>query len=95
MSFLATASWLQVLNVYIMLINLGAVIVMGLDKGLARGGGRRIPERSLWALAWLGGAPGAWAGMRLFRHKTRHDSFRLGFPVLALAQAALYLFLFR
>ncbi|MGE5589854.1 MAG: DUF1294 domain-containing protein [Bacillota bacterium] len=87
--------WLQALNVYIMLVNLGALAVMWLDKRLARGGLRRVPERTLWALAWLAGGPGAWLGMRLFHHKTRHTSFRLGFPLLALAQAALYLFLFR
>lgn len=82
------------LTVYVMLINAAALAVMGWDKGLAKAGARRIPERTLWTLAWLGGAPGAWAGMRLFHHKTRHDIFRLGFPLLALVEAALYLYLF-
>lgn len=81
-------------SVYIMAINLAAFALMWWDKGLARRGSRRIPERTLWTAAWIGGAPGAWAGMRLFHHKTRHPSFRVGFPLLALVEAVLYLYLF-
>ena len=38
-------------------------------------------------LALLGGCPGAIAGMWLFRHKTRHWSFKLGLPLILLLQA--------
>ncbi|MHB9145499.1 MAG: DUF1294 domain-containing protein [Symbiobacteriia bacterium] len=82
-----------VLSLYIMIANVVAFAVMGLDKRFAQNGGRRVPERTLWILALIGGAPGAWAGMRLFHHKTRHDSFRLGFPLLALVEAVAYLYL--
>ena len=34
-----------------------------------------MPERLLLLLALVGGVAGAWAGMALFRHKTRHAMF--------------------
>ena len=63
--------------------------MMGIDKGKARRGRRRIPEKTLFVFALLGGAVGCTAGMFLFRHKTKHLSFRLLFPLLAAAQLAL------
>lgn len=59
---------------------------MGLDKAAARRGARRIPERWLFAPALLGGALGGTIGMFVFRHKTRHWYFRLGFPLITAAQ---------
>ncbi len=45
-------------------------------------------ERTLFLLALAGGSPGVWAGMYLFRHKTRHGRFVAGIPAILLAQAA-------
>ena len=67
--------------------------LMGLDKGKARRDDWRIPERILWAFALLGGGPGGFLGMRCFRHKTRHWYFRYGFPLLALLDLALLVWL--
>ena len=63
--------------------------MMGIDKGKARRGTWRIPEKTLFVFALLGGAVGGTAGMFLFRHKTKHVPFRLLFPLLAAAQLAL------
>jgi len=73
------------------LLNLVVLLMYGMDKGHARGGRRRIPERDL-LLAALIGPFGAMAGMRLFRHKTRKVLFRL-VPLFALLHLALALLL--
>ena len=59
-----------------------AFIAMGMDKWKAKKGQWRIPEHALFAFAILLGAPGAYMGMLVFRHKTRHKRFSIGFPVL-------------
>lgn len=71
--------------------SLAALVLMGFDKGRAKRGGRRVRERTLWLAALLGGGPGAFCGMKLFRHKTQHTAFCVGLPLLALAQAGLLL----
>ena len=69
-------------------------VLMGLDKAKARRSAWRISEKTLFVLALLGGALGGTAGMFLFRHKTKHWTFRLGFPLLAAAQLALCLWMY-
>jgi uncharacterized membrane protein YsdA (DUF1294 family) len=54
-------------------------VAYGHDKRQAGVGGRRVPERTLHALALLGGWPGALAGQRVFRHKTRKMPFLVTF----------------
>lgn len=68
-------------------------VMMGADKRKARREAWRISERTLFLFALLGGAVGGTAGMFFFRHKTRHWTFRLGFPLLAAAQLALLVWL--
>lgn len=64
--------------------------VMGVDKSRARSHKHRIPESTLFLLALLGGGTGGVLGMYLFRHKTRHRSFTVGFPLFTLLQWALF-----
>ena len=74
---------------YLALVNLVGFVLMGTDKRRARRGARRIPERSLFAAALLGGSLGAVLGMWVFRHKTRHWYFRYGMPAILVLQLAL------
>lgn len=72
---------------------------MGLDKRIAIANGRRaaqgrkprrrVPERTLFLIAALGGSAGVLAGMYCFRHKTKHRAFVLGVPAILAVQAAL------
>lgn len=73
---------------YFAAINLALFAVMGIDKAAAKNRCRRVPERTLLALAVLGGSVGGIAGMLAFRHKTRKAAFRFGFPAIALCQLA-------
>lgn len=83
----------QLLCIYAIVINLALFAAMGIDKYKARKGLWRIPEKTLFGLALAGGSIGGILGMQLFRHKTRHLSFKLGFPAILIAQLALIGFL--
>lgn len=73
---------------YFILLSLLALIMMKIDKKQAQRRGQRIPEKNLWSVAILGGGIGAYIGMMMFRHKTRHTNFRIGFLMLAVLDAA-------
>lgn len=85
---------LRYLFYYLILANLAAFILMGVDKSRARRHRWRIPERTLFFSAVLGGSVGAMAGMWFFRHKTRHWYFVVGMPAILALQVAAYLLLF-
>lgn len=76
-----------------MIMNMLAFCLMGVDKHRARTRQWRIPERVLFGAALLGGSAGAWAGMYLFHHKTRHWYFVVGMPLILVVQAAAVLYL--
>ncbi len=71
---------------YLLFINGASLILMGWDKRKARRHERRIPEKVFFGLALCGGSAGIWAGMGLFRHKTRHPAFVWGIPAILLLQ---------
>jgi uncharacterized membrane protein YsdA (DUF1294 family) len=72
-----------VLIVYLIVLNAVAYFIMKRDKVSAKEGKWRTPEARLWMLAILGGAPGIWLAMKKFRHKTKHQTFRYGMPLLS------------
>lgn len=83
--------------VLLLVMNVSAFVVMGIDKFLAISHKWRIPEKTLFAFAIAFGGIGGFLGMRVFRHKTRHWYFAVFFPILAVLQViviglALYYF---
>jgi uncharacterized membrane protein YsdA (DUF1294 family) len=56
-----------------------AVIAYAMDKSAAQRGRWRTSEKSLHALAVMGGWPGALVARHVFRHKSRKASFRTAF----------------
>lgn len=78
------------LAVHVLVASIAGFALMGRDKRAARRGRWRIPEKTLFLAALLGGSPGVWLGMRLFRHKTRHPSFRYGVPAILIGQLVLF-----
>lgn len=71
---------------YLILINCIALALMGIDKSRARRGAWRIPEKTLFLSALLGGSIGAILGMQAFRHKTKHWYFQYGMPLILIVQ---------
>ena len=80
--------------IYLCIINLVAFSLMGIDKRRARRHAWRIPERTLFLSALLGGGAGAILGMQLFRHKTKPTAFVVGMPCIFLMETAALLWFF-
>lgn len=83
----------MILYWYLLIINVLAFVCYGLDKLKAKRNARRISERSLLLLAVVGGSLGAWFGMLVWRHKTKHAIFKFGVPIILLLQIAVYLWI--
>ena len=79
---------------YLVLANLVAFAMYGIDKRRAIKDKWRIPEKRLLLAALFGGAPGALWGMILFHHKTKKTKFFLTVPVLFVLQVVLFSWLF-
>ncbi|HZW11113.1 MAG TPA: DUF1294 domain-containing protein [Phycisphaerales bacterium] len=80
-------TWL-VLGAWYAGLNAFAFGVYAWDKRAAAAGARRVRERTLLGLVWLGGFVGGATAMRLMRHKTRRWLFRLAPPLAGLAHGA-------
>ena len=61
---------------YLLAINIASFFLYGIDKYKAKKGRWRISEAILLLMAVIGGSIGAWAGMRLWHHKTMHKEFK-------------------
>ena len=78
---------------YLLAINALSFILFGLDKYKAKKGKWRISEATLLMMAVIGGSIGAWAGMRLWHHKTMHMKFKYGIPAIIILQVCLVVYL--
>ncbi|WP_138496465.1 DUF1294 domain-containing protein [Paenibacillus pinistramenti] len=85
----------EALLVWFVFINLISYLIMSDDKRRARERKERIPERTLFLLAVMGGALGVLVAMYAKRHKTRHSSFVVGIPLLLFLNAVLYTYFLR
>lgn len=72
--------------VWFVFISLVTAIITAADKSFAKKGKRRVPEATLFSLAFLGGALAEYITMKHIRHKTLHKSFMLGLPAIILLQ---------
>ncbi len=63
------------LGAWLLALSVITALAYAYDKIAAPRGGRRIRERTLWALCLAGGVGGAWLVFLGLRHKTLHRSF--------------------
>ena len=78
---------------YLLAVNIATFFLYGIDKYKAKKGRWRISEATLLMIAVIGGSIGAWAGMRLWHHKTMHKKFKYGIPIIIILQVALAVYL--
>ena len=81
--------------IYTAIMSLIAFAAFGLDKYKAKTNRWRISEKTLFLLALLGGGVGAYLGMKVFHHKTRHKQLAIGLPLIMIVQLGLIPFLIR
>ena len=74
--------------VFLILINLIAIILMKKDKEFAESGQRRVREATLLIVALIGGSLGMYYAMFKYKHKTLHNKFSIGIPVIIVIQFA-------
>ena len=80
---------------YLLSINILATAVTVWDKYRAKNGKWRIPEKTLFIIAALGGTPLMYLTMRAIRHKTRKARFMLGLPLLLILQICAVILLYK
>ena len=78
---------------YLLAVNIATFLLYGIDKYKAKKSKWRISEATLLTMAAIGGSIGAWAGMRLWHHKTMHKKFKYGIPLIIILQVALVAYL--
>ncbi|MBQ8020059.1 MAG: DUF1294 domain-containing protein [Paludibacteraceae bacterium] len=79
---------MNILYIYLAIINVVAFAAYGWDKWKAQKSKWRTPESTLILFAAIGGALGAYAGMKCFRHKTQHKKFTILVPLFLIAWIA-------
>lgn len=77
---------IKIFIIYAVIINIIGFFSMLIDKRRAIKNKWRIPEKTLFLIAVIGGSVGSIAGMRLFRHKTKHWYFAYGMPAILIVQ---------
>ena len=84
---------MHIILYYLLAVNIATFFLYGIDKYKAKKNKWRISEATLMTMAAIGGSIGAWAGMRLWHHKTMHKKFKYGIPLIIILQIALVTYL--
>mgnify|MGYP000000208541 CR=1 FL=1 len=79
---------MKLLILLMVIWNLIAFVMMGMDKRRAIKDQQRISEKTLLTSAFIMGAVGIGAGMLVFHHKTAKTRFRIGLPLALIVNAA-------
>ena len=85
---------MDVIIIYVVLVNLIAFLMYGVDKWNARKNQWRISEKMLLSIAAVGGSVGAYVGMQFFHHKTKKPKFYIGVPFIFLVQISVLIYIY-
>ena len=77
-------------RLYKLTLSLITFILYGYDKAQACSFGWRVRERTLHALEFLGGWPGALIGQHFFQHKTTKLSYQIMFWLIVVVHQLLW-----
>ncbi len=77
---------------YLVLMNALSFALMAIDKRNARRGEWRVPEKTLLLAALAGGSIGAFIGMKVCHHKTKHWYFCYGLPAFIVFHVIVFMF---
>lgn len=80
---------LEYLALYLIFINVVAVIICIIDKLKAKIDGWRVSEKTLFIVSAIGGALGMYITMQLIRHKTKHNKFMVSLPIFIIVHIAI------
>lgn len=82
----------KILIIYLVIINLIAVILTVFDKSAVRNGNWRISEKTLLIVSALGGSISMLTTMYIVHHKTKKMKYMIGIPAIILAQLSVVIF---
>ena len=77
--------------IYLIAISVFSVGLCCYDKMAAKHRKQRISEKALLTVSLLGGAAAMYITMCIIRHKTKHNKFMVGLPIIILVQTAILL----
>lgn len=84
---------MKIFLIYLAAVSVCSVVACCYDKLAAKKSIQRISEKRLLLLAVCGGAAAMYITMCIIRHKTRHNKFMVGLPLIILVQTAILLLL--
>lgn len=85
---------MNIVTWFLLIMSVVGFYLMGEDKRRAKKHEYRISERTLWLTAIAGGAFAMTIAMYVFRHKTKHVAFKIGFPVVFIIQTVIFFYFF-
>ncbi len=80
--------------IYIVIINILAYMLFGIDKRKAKSHQWRISEFTLFMVAGIGGSFGALLGMNRFHHKTKKVKFKVGISCICIVHLLIFIWFF-
>lgn len=84
---------MKLVLIYLLIINIIAIVTIYIDKQRAINHKWRIKEATLINISILGGSIGMLIGMNSFRHKTKHKLFTVGVPAILIIQVLIITFI--